>query len=151
MQWRRAVQGNGCSGRCLLVWVLTLICVPTFWPDDTFADALGDVRFPLDVSADGRRLEDADGRPFLINGDAAWSLMVELDEPQAETYLEDRRQRGFNAVLVNLIERGFGGPANAGGPATFRPENDFTSPNEAYFAHVDWVIDRAARRACWCC
>lgn len=110
------------------------------------ADLLGDVHFPLHVSADGRHLEDSLGRPFLINADAAWSLMVVPTQQEAEAYLEDRHQRGFNTVLVNLIERGFGGPENAAGDPPFIPANDFTAPNEAYFAYADWLIDRAAAK-----
>jgi hypothetical protein len=110
------------------------------------ADVLGDVRFPLHISADGRRLEDSLGRPFLMNGDAAWSLMVVPTAEEAEAYLEQRRQLGFNTVLVNLIERGFGGPENAEGEPPFIPANDFTAPNEAYFAYADWLIDLAAEK-----
>ena len=49
-------------------------------------------------------------------------------------------------MLVNLIERGFGGPENAEGEPPFLTPNDFTTPNEAYFAHADWLIDRAAAK-----
>jgi uncharacterized protein DUF4038/collagenase-like protein with putative collagen-binding domain len=102
--------------------------------------------FPLHVSADERNLEDGRGRDFRINGDAAWSLMVQLDKADAQAYLEDRRQRGFNTVLVNLIERGHGGPENAEGQAPFLRDSDFTMPNSAYFDHAAWVLDRAAER-----
>jgi hypothetical protein len=107
---------------------------------------LGEVGFPLHVTADGRRLEDVQGRPFLLNADTAWSLMVQLTKAETEAYLEDRRQKGFNAVLVNLIERAFGGPENAEGNAPFPAEDDWSPPGEAYFAHVDWVIDAAAAK-----
>lgn len=110
------------------------------------ADALGTVQFPLHVSADGRRLEDSRGQPLLIHGDAAWSLMVNLDLAEVETYLEDRRQRGFNAVIVNLIERGFGGPSNRDGQPPFVPADTYSAPNPAYFAHADAVIDLAAAK-----
>ena len=106
------------------------------------ADA--EVHFPLRITPDGRHLEDATGRPFLVNGDAAWSLMVELDAAQTELYLTNRRDLGIDTVLVNLIERGFGGPANQDGELPFVPEDDYTSPNEAYFAYADQVLDRAA-------
>ncbi len=104
------------------------------------------VDFPLHVSADGRRLLDAAERPFLLQGDAAWSLMVVPTKEEVEIYLEDRRLKGFNTVLVNLIERGFGGPANAEGELPFIPADDYTSPNPSYFAHADWVIERAAEK-----
>jgi hypothetical protein len=111
-----------------------------------FGGVLGQVDFPLHVSADGRRLEDSLGRPFLVHGDTAWSLMVELTDAEVLTYLDDRQQRGFNTIVVNLIERGFGGPANQAGQQPFVPTNEYDSPNEAYFAHADFVIDQAALR-----
>jgi hypothetical protein len=72
--------------------------------------------------------------------------MVQLTKPQTEAYLEDRRQKGFNAVIIDLIERGHGGPENAAGDAPFPSETDWSPPNEAYFAHADWVIDTAAAK-----
>jgi hypothetical protein len=110
------------------------------------AQLLGQVDFPVQVSADGRRFQDSQAVPFLLHGDTAWSLMVKLTQAQTADYLEDRRQRGFNAVLVNLIERGEGGPENAAGDAPFASEDDFSEPNDAYFDHADWVIDLAAQK-----
>jgi hypothetical protein len=44
-------------------------------------------RYPLTISADRRRLLDADGRPFLIQGDAAWSLVANPSYAEAVRYL----------------------------------------------------------------
>ncbi|MCI0401178.1 MAG: DUF4038 domain-containing protein [Gammaproteobacteria bacterium] len=55
-------------------------------------------------SDDGRYLVDQTGKPFFINGDAPWSLITGLTKSEAELYLNDRHQRGFNAIIVNLIE-----------------------------------------------
>jgi hypothetical protein len=137
MRWNRSFRGA-------LAPILWLACGVA--AGATRADVLGDVEYPLRVSQDDRRLEDILGRPFLVNGDAAWSLMVVPTEQEAEAYLENRRQKGFNAVLVNLIERGFGGPEDAAGNPPFLTPNDFTTPNEAYFAHADRVIDMAAAK-----
>src|SRR6266404_5168613 len=63
--------------------------------------------FPLTISADRRRLLDADGRPFLIQGDAAWSLIANLTYADAVRYLDDRRAKGFNTLIVNLVEHLF--------------------------------------------
>jgi len=95
------------------------------------ADA--EVHFPLRITPDGRHLEDATGRPFLVNGDAAWSLMVELDAAQTELYLTNRRDLGIDTVLVNLIERGFGGPANAAATGIA----DFAAPGRRFLALDD--------------
>jgi hypothetical protein len=101
--------------------------------------------FPLAVAPSHRYLVDAQGRPFLIQGDTAWSLIADLKREDAEHYLRDRSARGFNTLLVNLIEHHFSrnAPRNAYGDAPFTREGDFSTPNEAYFAHADWVLDRA--------
>lgn len=104
--------------------------------------------FPVRVSANARHLVDATGKPFLLHGDTAWSLMAQLSREDAETYLENRRQKGFNAVLANLVEQFYADnpPANRQGDAPFTTPGDFSTPNEAYFAHTDWVIRRAGEK-----
>ncbi|MER9028118.1 DUF4038 domain-containing protein [Mesorhizobium sp. M0674] len=101
--------------------------------------------FPLGVEPGKRYLEDAAGCAFLINGDAAWSLIADLTREDADVYLRDRRARGFNTVLINLIEHRFArnAPANAYGDRPFLRDGDFSAPNEAYFRHADWVLRRA--------
>ena len=101
--------------------------------------------FPLRVSANGRYLEDRTGKPFLLHGDSPWSLMVQLSREDVELYLEDRRSRGFNTLLTSLIEHNFADdpPRNWYGDAPFLTPGDFSTPNEAYFAHADWVLQRA--------
>src|SRR4051812_43614661 len=64
-------------------------------------------RYPVKISADRRRLIDADGRPFLIQGDTAWSLIANLQFDEAVRYLDDRHAKGFNTIIVNLIEHHF--------------------------------------------
>ena len=61
----------------------------------------------LKVSKNGRYLVDQRGNPFLVVGDSPWSLIVQLDEKDRETYLEDRQKRGFNSLIVNLLEHKF--------------------------------------------
>ena len=104
--------------------------------------------FPVRVSANSRYLEDASGRPFLLHGDTAWSLMVQLTKEETEEYLENRRQKGFNAILVNLIEAYYADnpPRNKYGEAPFTTPGDFATPNEKYFAHAEWVIQRAREK-----
>jgi hypothetical protein len=106
--------------------------------------------FPLVLSESRRNLIDAQGRPFLIQGDSAWSLVAELSEDDVIRYLDDRARRGFNAVLFSVIEAAFthhSPPwANAAGEEPFADVNDWSGPNEAYFAHVDWVIEELEKR-----
>jgi hypothetical protein len=104
--------------------------------------------FPLQVGEGKRYLEDKNGKPFLIHGEAAWSLIAQLTRDKVELYFSDRRARGFNTVLVNLLEHRYAtnAPANAYGAAPFGVAGDYGSPNEAYFAHVDWVLHQAAEQ-----
>ncbi len=105
--------------------------------------------FPLHVEPGKRYLLDADGKPFLMNGEAAWGLIVQLNREQAEAYLDDRKSKGINTLLVMLIAKHYlisNSPANAYGANPFRVDGDFGTPNEDYFLHADWVINRAAER-----
>ncbi len=97
-------------------------------------------------STNHRYLVDQNGAPFLLQGDAAWSLIVGLNEAEVEQYLENRRQKGFNGTQVNLIEHKFckHPPLNVAGEGPFTTPGDFTTPNEKYFAYADWVIRKAA-------
>jgi hypothetical protein len=101
--------------------------------------------FPLRVHQGARYLEDAAGRPFFMQGDAAWSLIAQLTREEADLYLQDRKARGFNTILVNLLEHRFASnaPADIYGDEPFLTAGDYSTPNEAYFQHVDWVLRRA--------
>lgn len=101
--------------------------------------------FPIEPNIGGRYLQDAAGRPFLMIGDSPWSLIADLTREDAEIYLKDRQSRGFNTLLVNLIEHKFtmDAPANAYGERPFVGDHAFSKPNEAYFDHAAWVLERA--------
>lgn len=109
--------------------------------DDLFPAA----RFPLQIDVSGRYLEDAEGKPFLLHGDTAWSLIAELTREETELYLQDRKARGFNALVVSLIERKFASnaPANAYGEQPFAAYGRFSQPRDTYFDHAEWVLRRA--------
>lgn len=98
--------------------------------------------YPLKISSDKRHLVDQDGIPFLVNGDAPWSMIVGWTKTETDQYLSDRSSRGFNTVLVNLIDT-IVGPSNRYGDQPFTTSGDFSTPNEDYFTHADWVIDKA--------
>jgi Protein of unknown function (DUF4038)/Putative collagen-binding domain of a collagenase len=99
----------------------------------------------LRISSDHRFLVDQNGLPFLMQGDAAWSLIVALNPSEVDEYLKNRRAKGFNTLLINLIEHKFckHPPLDAAGDAPFQTPGDFSTPNEKYFAYADWVIRRA--------
>lgn len=125
--------------RCLFAGLL-IVC--------SFAAAAQETVFPLRVADNHRYLEDAAGRPFLITGDSAWSLIGDLSREDADKYLADRQRRGFNTILVSLIEHRFSrnSPRNFYKHAPFLVDGDFTKPNEAYFGDADWILNRARER-----
>ncbi len=102
----------------------------------------------MQTVAGKRYLVDAASKPFLIQGDSPWSLLVQLTREQVDQYLDDRRARGFNTLLVNLIEHKFSNtpPKNVYGQGPFLIPGDFSTPNEQYFVHADWVIRRAGEK-----
>jgi uncharacterized protein DUF4038/collagenase-like protein with putative collagen-binding domain len=104
--------------------------------------------YPLKISANGRYLVDQNGKPFRIQGDSAQSLIANLTYAEAETYFEDRRKRGFNTVNINLLEHKFAlnAPANRNGDVPFLKPGDFSTPNEAYFAFADSILELAASK-----
>ncbi len=102
--------------------------------------------YPIRVGPDHRHVVDQAGAPFLIQGDAPWSLISGLTREEEEQYLENRRQKGFNTIMVNLIEHQFHGPVDRYGEGPFTTPGDFSTPNEKYFEHADWVIRKAAEK-----
>ncbi len=96
----------------------------------------------------GRYLVGADGQPVFVNGDTAWSILVSVSMGDATLYLDDRRARGFNAVIVNAIEHLFAPdpPRTIDGIEPFQRPGDLTVPNEAYFGRIDRLLELARER-----
>lgn len=106
------------------------------------------VRYPLSVSADERRLLDANGWAFLVQGDAAWSLIANLELADAVRYLDDRRSKGFNTIIVNLVEHLYSRnpPRDLAGREPFITPGDMSQPNDIYFDAAERVLDACAER-----
>jgi len=95
----------------------------------------------LRVSENGRFFVKADGSPFFWMGDTEWAVF-HLTREDAEAYLKDRVAKKF--TVIQAITTFWGGleRPNAYGETVF-VNGDPAHPNEAYFEHVDWVIDKA--------
>ena len=107
---------------------------------------------PLSVAPDKRRLIDASGAYFLINGDTPWSLMVALTHWELTEYLDDRQSRGFNTILANLIEHRFAPdpPRNVEGVAPFTAHEVSEHRNDVYFDRCASIVGTSAQTAiCW--
>ena len=97
----------------------------------------------LQVSPNRRYLQHEDGRPFFYLADTAWELFHRLNREEATRYLEDRARKGFSVVqAVALAELdGLTAPNPYG--ALPLVDRDPARPNPDYFAHVDFVVQKA--------
>jgi hypothetical protein len=100
----------------------------------------------LRVSDNQRFLRHADGRPFFYLADTAWELFHRLDKAQTIEYLDNRAAKGFTVIqAVALAE--FDGLTEPNAEGNLPLENgDPRRPVDAYFRHIDWVFEQAARR-----
>jgi hypothetical protein len=97
----------------------------------------------LKVSDNKHFLVTAEGKPFFWLGDTAWELFHRATREDAERYLRNRAERRFTVIqAVALAEMDGLHAPNAYGETPLR-NDDPTQPNEAYFAHVDWIVTRA--------
>ena len=94
----------------------------------------------LKVTDNHRYLQYEDGKPFFYLGDTAWELFHRLNREEATLYLTNRANKGFTVIQAVVLPQ-LGG-ANAYGDAPL-VNGDPTKPNEAYFHHVDFIVNKA--------
>jgi uncharacterized protein DUF4038/collagenase-like protein with putative collagen-binding domain/VCBS repeat protein len=104
--------------------------------------------FPLKKSANNRYLTTQVGTPFLLVGDSVWYLPVQGTDEDIDTYLTDRASKGFNTVLVQIIDNYYAdnAPNNIDGVAPFTVPGNFSTANPAYFARFDYILTQANNR-----
>lgn len=112
--------------------------------------------FPVKVSSNGRYLETASGKPWLMVGDSPWSVIGNLSESKAQAYFADREPHGFNAVLISLLCDRYeecasdgdtydgiapftGGCGGAGCPAGY----NLADPDASYFTRAHDIVAAA--------
>ena len=84
-----------------------------------------------------------EGKPFFWMGDTAWELFHRLDREDADYYLKKRAAQGYTIVqAVALAEFNGLKEKNPYGEVPLI-NDDPTKPNEAYFKHVDYIVDKA--------
>lgn len=107
----------------------------------------------LKVSNNGRFLEYEDGTPFFWLGDTGWLLFSKLNISEAEKYLVDRRQKGFNVVQVMVIHsidevNVYGESALINKDISLPKLKEINNESEGYgyWEHVDNIVDMAAKK-----
>lgn len=90
-------------------------------------------------------VNSSSNRPVFITGDSAWSLQGQLSDEEIELYLADRASKGFNLIVMELVENYYSNnpPHDFYGNMPFTG-GDFTDENPAYWLRVDRTISRAA-------
>ncbi|TAG60420.1 MAG: DUF4038 domain-containing protein [Runella slithyformis] len=93
---------------------------------------------------DKRFVMRGDGKPFFWLGDTAWELIHRLNREEADYYLKNRADKGFTVIQTVILAELDG--LTQPNPYGHLPlaNNDPTQPNEAYFQHVDYVVNKAA-------
>jgi hypothetical protein len=101
--------------------------------------------FPLAAHASGRYLVTASGTPWPIQSEFHWNYPFQTDT-DVDTYLANRRAKGFNSITCSAPNTS--SPINTSdGQAPFTtssPTYYLDTPNTAFFARVQFLIDRAA-------
>jgi hypothetical protein len=97
----------------------------------------------LKVSENRHFLVTESGQPFFWLGDTAWELFHRAGREDAGRYLHNRATNGFTVIQAVVLAE-FSGLTDPN-PYGQLPlvNNDPTQPNEEYFKHVDWVVERA--------
>jgi len=97
----------------------------------------------LRVSDNHRYLVSEEGQPFFYLADTAWELFHRLNREDSERYLSDRAKKGFTVIQAVVLAE-FDGltEPNAYGQRPLK-DSDPLQPNEEYFRHVDWVVQKA--------
>jgi hypothetical protein len=103
----------------------------------------------LRVAADDRHLEYDDSTPFFWLGDTAWLAFHRLTVDEADDYFADRQSKGFTVVQAAVhgvgVVDGVHEPSHSIATGELPLINeDPTQPNEAFYAHVDAIVQSAA-------
>jgi hypothetical protein len=96
----------------------------------------------IHVSPDHHFLAQENGSPFFWLGENAWELFQRPNTDSVDRYLADRASKGFNVILA--VIGGVHREPNFRGDWAL-VDNNPNRPNPRYFAHVDCVVDRAAK------
>lgn len=107
----------------------------------------------LVVSSNKRFFAKASGEPFFWLGDTGWLLFSRLTREEAEKYLIDRKQKGFNVIQVMVLHEikavnVYGDSAitnkNVALPAITQGEDPSKPEQYDYWDHVDYIVNKAA-------
>jgi len=110
----------------------------------------------LKVSENNRFLVTEKGDPFFWLGDTGWLLFTKLNREDAETYFENRREKGFNVIQVMVLHNVNKAVNIYGDSALINNDIDrpYTTPGNSsedpvqydYWDHVDYLLGLAQEK-----
>jgi chitodextrinase len=101
--------------------------------------------YPLKVSANRRYLVDQNDVPFLGVGDTPHLLFMNVSVADAATYFQARHAQGFNMISAQFISYNGMNVPTFDGIKPFLTSGDPTTPNPAYFARIDSMVNLAGQ------
>jgi hypothetical protein len=102
----------------------------------------GEPVYPQKVSDNHRYFVDQKGDPVFWLGTTQWQLFREYTLEEARLIITKTKSHGFAFAQVMLLGVGDGTKANIEGEKPYLNSDPLT-PNEAYFKHVDAVVQIA--------
>ncbi len=128
-------------------FLLALLSLLTLGLVNTQAADLPWTHGRLQVSANHRYLQHADGTPFFWLGETGWLMPENLTRDEAAYYLAQCQQQGYNVVQVQTVNAVpayniYGEPSHPNG-------YDFSTIDQqgyGYWQHMDYLIKTAERR-----
>jgi len=98
--------------------------------------------WPVRVSENRRYFVDQNGQPVFWLGTTQWQIFREHTLDEARAILAGVKDKGFVFIQAMLAGVGDGTKANVRGDKPWQDDDPLT-PNEAYFANVDAIIQSA--------
>jgi hypothetical protein len=101
----------------------------------------------LQVTANHRYLQHANGTPFFWLGDTGWLTASRLTQENMDFYFSTLKSKGFNVVQVSILHEipfynVYGKPAL---PYGFDFSKVGVSPEYGYWDHIDYMVKSAAK------
>jgi hypothetical protein len=109
----------------------------------------------LKISANHRYITTIDNKPFFWLGDTGWLLFSKLNREEAEKYLENRREKGFNVIQIMVLHdlkevNVYGDSAlikhNITTPAATHGSSFSDQKRYDYWDHAAYIVDLAAKK-----
>lgn len=125
-------------------WALAACCAQPQEADTTLP--------ALKISENGRYFMTEDGEPFFWLGDTPWLILRNVNREDAEIFLENRREKGFNVLQIMVLhslemENPYGDKALIDKDVTkpnVKEGNDPEDPDQYdYWDHMDYIIKLA--------